>query len=159
MKTFIRMVIMATLIYAVIRQGKEMEILEKEIEKLENRKDFLIDERDRLYEDLQEKDKRIKELEEIKLFTMEATAYTDDYASQGPWVGQTATGMKPQVGVVAVDPRVIPLGTKLYIEGYGEAIAGDTGGAIKGNRIDLFFNTRGECMRFGRKKLRVRVIE
>ena len=85
------------------------------------------------------------EMEE-QWFEMEATAYTDDVESQGKWVGQTASGMKPQVGVVAVDPKVIPLGTKLYVEGYGEAIAGDTGGAIKGMRIDVFLPDKDSCM-------------
>ena len=101
----------------------------------------------------------VKRLEDIKVFTMEATAYTDDVQSQGKWVGQTATGMKPQVGVVAVDPRIIPLGTKLYVEGYGRAIAGDTGGAIEGHRIDLFMASRGEALRFGRRQIRVRILD
>ena len=98
------------------------------------------------------------EMEE-QWFEMEATAYTDDVESQGKWVGQTASGMKPQVGVVAVDPKVIPLGTKLYVEGYGECVAGDTGGAIKGNKIDLFMDTREECIEFGRQVVRVRIVE
>lgn len=89
------------------------------------------------------------------LGTFEATAYTDDVESQGKWIGQTASGMKPQVGVIAVDPKVIPLGTKLYVEGYGNAIAGDTGGAIKGKRLDLFMNTNEECYAWGRKKVKV----
>ena len=84
--------------------------------------------------------------------TFEATAYTDNVQSQGKWVGQTATGRKPQVGVIAVDPKVIPLNTKLYVEGYGEAVAGDVGGAIKGKRVDLFHNTQSECKSFGRRK-------
>ena len=124
-------------------------------------------ENERLNQDILEKDKiikesesRIKELEKVKIISMEATAYTDDITSQGKWVGQTATGMKPQVGVVAVDPKVIPLGTKLYVEGYGEAIAGDTGGAIKGNRIDLFMATRGQAMKYGRRKnVKVRILD
>ncbi|MBI4733746.1 MAG: 3D domain-containing protein [Rubrobacteridae bacterium] len=66
--------------------------------------------------------------------------------------------MRAQKGVVAVDPRVIPLGTRLYIEGYGEAIAADTGGAIKGNRIDLCYNTPGECFKFGRQTVKVHVL-
>ena len=94
-----------------------------------------------------------------RTITMEATAYTDDANSQGKWVGQTASGMKPQYGVVAVDPKVIPLGTKLYIEGYGNAVAGDTGGAIKGNRIDLFFNTKSEVSNFGRRSIKVTILD
>ena len=85
----------------------------------------------------------------------EATAYTDNAQSQGKWVGQTASGMKPQVGVIAVDPKVIPLGTKLYVEGYGNCVAGDTGGDIKGMRIDLFKNTQSECTSWGRRKVKV----
>ena len=76
-----------------------------------------------------------------------------------------ASGRAPAYGVVAVDPKVIPLGTKLYIEAvdgswvYGYAVAGDTGGAIKGNKIDLFFNTHAECTRFGRRQAKVYVLQ
>ena len=100
----------------------------------------------------------------------EATAYDLSYESCGKNPGDrgygiTASGMQARYGVVAVDPRVIPLGTKLYITSvdgswtYGEAIAGDTGGAIKGNRVDLFFNTRAECMNFGRRQIKVYILE
>jgi uncharacterized protein YabE (DUF348 family) len=90
------------------------------------------------------------------LITMRASAYAPNY---GPGVGsRCANGMKAGRGVVAVDPRVIPLGTRLYIEGYGEAIAADTGGAIKGNRIDLCYNTPGECFKFGRQVVKVHVL-
>lgn len=93
------------------------------------------------------------------LGTFEATAYTDNEQSQGKWVGQTATGRKPQVGVIAVDPNVIPLNTKLYVEGYGNCVAGDTGGAIKGKRLDLFHNTQGECTSFGRRSVQVWIVD
>jgi 3D (Asp-Asp-Asp) domain-containing protein len=90
------------------------------------------------------------------LITMRASAYAPNY---GPGVGsRCANGMRAGKGVVAVDPRVIPLGTRLYIEGYGEAIAADTGGAIKGNRIDLCYNTPGECFKFGRQVVKVHVL-
>jgi len=93
---------------------------------------------------------------EGKVMIMHATAYAPNY---GPGVGSiTASGRKAQRGVVAVDPRVIPLGTKLYIEGYGYAIAADTGGAIKGNRIDLCYNTPQECFKFGRRNVKVTVL-
>ncbi len=79
--------------------------------------------------------------------------------------GRTASGVQSQRGVVAVDPRVIPLGTRLYIESadgrytYGYAVAGDTGGAIKGNRIDLYMDTKSECLNFGVRNVKVYVLE
>jgi 3D (Asp-Asp-Asp) domain-containing protein len=87
---------------------------------------------------------------------MEATAYI---ASDGNGDGITAMGLVAQHGVVAVDPGVIPLGTRLYIPGYGEAIAADTGGAIYGNRIDLCMNSYGEAMNFGRRYVTVYVLD
>lgn len=71
----------------------------------------------------------------------------------------TALGMRAGYGVVAVDPKVIPLRSRLYIEGYGYAVAGDTGGRIKGLRIDLGFDTVREAIRFGRQPVRVYIIE
>ncbi|MBE7014775.1 MAG: DUF348 domain-containing protein [Ruminococcaceae bacterium] len=79
--------------------------------------------------------------------------------------GRTASGMKSQRGVVAVDPSVIPLGTKLYIESsngnftYGYAVAGDTGGSIKGNRIDLYMDTKSECLQFGVRNVKVYILD
>lgn len=98
-----------------------------------------------------------------KKLSMKATAYTSSSACTGKNPGDkgfgiTASGMKAQVGVVAVDPSVIPLGTKLYVEGYGYAVAGDTGGAIKGHKIDLYFNSHSEAIRFGIKNLDVYVL-
>lgn len=100
----------------------------------------------------------------VKELVMSATAYTADYASTGknpgdPGFGITYSGMKARVGVVAVDPTVIPLGTELYIEGYGYAVAGDIGSAIKGAKIDLFFNTSRECTNYGRQKVLVYVLK
>lgn len=103
-------------------------------------------------------------------YVMIATAYDLSFASTGkspgmPGYGITASGTQARVGAVAVDPSVIPLGTKLYIEyadgsgGYGYATAEDTGSAIKGYRIDLFFNTYQECINFGRKRVIVYVLE
>jgi 3D (Asp-Asp-Asp) domain-containing protein len=92
-----------------------------------------------------------------RVLFMHASAYAPN---SGPGVGsRTATGMKAQRGVVAVDPRVIPLGTRLYIAGYGDAIAADVGTAIKGNRIDLCFNTVAECYAFGRRTVKVTILE
>src|SRR5690606_6348602 len=87
------------------------------------------------------------------IVTVEATAYYPGPESTGPWAdGYTFTGLVAGKGVVAVDPTVIPPGTRLYIPGYGEAIAADIGGAIKGNRIDLGFNTYNEAIQYGRQK-------
>jgi len=87
-----------------------------------------------------------------RILTMEATAYT--------WTGnRTASGTWPAVGTVAVDPKTIPLGSRLYVEGYGEAVAEDTGGLVKGNIIDLYFPTESECWEFGRRQVEVRVLE
>lgn len=94
-----------------------------------------------------------------KVLTLEATAY-DPSAGRGRYAtGRTATGMRAQYGVVAVDPRVIPLGSHVYVEGYGFAIAADTGGAIKGNRIDLCMPTDRECRIFGRRPVKVHVLK
>lgn len=87
--------------------------------------------------------------------TMEATAYTDD--------GFTASGVKTKrdpngYSTIAVDPRVIPLGSKVYVEGYGYAIASDTGGAIKGNIIDLFIPTDAEAKNWGRRSVTIHII-
>ncbi len=103
-----------------------------------------------------------------KVISANATAY--DASSCGkspshPAYGITATGARAGYGIVAVDPSVIPLGSKLYIESadgsyvYGSAVAADTGGAIKGNRIDLCFNTRAEAISFGRRAVKVYVLK
>lgn len=81
-----------------------------------------------------------------------ATAYTHTG-------NRTATGIWPYRGIVAVDPRVIPLGTRLYVEGYGYAVAQDTGGLIKGNRIDVFMNSEDEAIQWGRRPVTVRILE
>ncbi|KHE67193.1 3D domain-containing protein [Halobacillus sp. BBL2006] len=95
----------------------------------------------------------------VKEFTAEATAYT---AFCTGCSGVTATGIdlraNPNQKVIAVDPDVIPLGSKVYVEGYGTAIAGDTGGAINGNRIDVFMPDREDALAFGRKSVKVQVL-
>ncbi|MGM9551120.1 MAG: ubiquitin-like domain-containing protein [Clostridia bacterium] len=106
------------------------------------------------------------DLSKAKVLICEATAYTAAADECGPYAdGRTATGAICQVGVVAVDPSVIPLGTKLYIESvdgsyvYGYCVAADTGGAIKGNKVDLAMNSKSECFQFGRRQVRVYIIE
>lgn len=91
-----------------------------------------------------------------RMLIMSSTAYYPGPESCGPnATGYTRTGIKAGYGVVAVDPRVIPLGTKLYVEGYGPALAADTGSAVKGNIIDLCFDTYREARLYGRKKVKV----
>lgn len=93
------------------------------------------------------------------VLTMTATGYCSCSICCGRSAdGITATGMKAQPGVAAVDPGVIPLGSRLFIEGYGPAIAGDTGSAIRGLRIDLFFDSHREALNFGKKRLKVHVL-
>ncbi len=95
----------------------------------------------------------------IEVKIMEATAYDPGPESCGIYAdGYTYTGKKATYGIAAVDPKVIPLGTKLYVEGYGFAAAEDIGSAIKNNRIDLCFDTQREAILFGRKKLKVYIL-
>lgn len=87
---------------------------------------------------------------------MKATAYT----SQDPGNGKyTYRGNYLRKGLVAVDPAVIPLGTRLYIKGYGYAVADDIGSAIKGNRIDLAYDSRREALAFGVQKVTVYILD
>ncbi|EAD3233877.1 G5 and 3D domain-containing protein [Listeria monocytogenes] len=89
-----------------------------------------------------------------KTYRMESTAYSGG--------GITAYGINlsanPGLKVIAVDPRVIPLGSKVWVEGYGEAIAGDTGGVIKGNIVDVYFPNESQCYSWGRRMVSVKVL-
>ena len=91
----------------------------------------------------------------LSTLTMQATAYTGGTL--------TATGSKPVynpggISTIAVDPNVIPLGSKVYVSGYGTAIAADTGGAIKGNIIDVYFNSEADCIAWGRRTVTVEIL-
>lgn len=96
----------------------------------------------------------------LKEITVSASAYT---AGCNGCSGITSTGinLKKNSGlkVIAVDPSVIPLGSKVYVEGYGYAIAGDTGGAIKGNKIDVFIPTKSAALKWGRKTVKIKVFK
>ncbi|MDX8047524.1 ubiquitin-like domain-containing protein [Gracilibacillus sp. S3-1-1] len=104
---------------------------------------------------------RGSEEKEGKTLYMKATAYNWDCASCDGR-GLTATGYdlknNPE-GVVAVDPSVIPLGSKVWVEGYGYAIARDTGGNIKGNKIDLHMSSQQKAQNYGTKTVQVKIIE
>ncbi len=94
-----------------------------------------------------------------EIMTLEATAYYPGPNNFGGGVGPTtAIGLLARRGVVAVDPSVIKLGTRVHVEGYGDAVAGDTGGAILGNRIDLCFDTYEQAMQFGRRNVTVYIL-
>ncbi len=94
-----------------------------------------------------------------RVLTMNATAYDPSPTTIPGTCGRTAMGLRAGYGVVAVDPRVIPLGSMVYVEGYGFAIAADTGGAIKGNRIDLCYDSRRTALQFGRHTVKVHVLQ
>jgi len=104
-----------------------------------------------------------------KVLNMKATAYTSSYEDTGktpdhPSFGMTYTGIKAKKGVVAVDPKVIPLGTRLYIEvpgsapDYGYAIAADIGGAVKGNKIDLYMEDVKAARSWGVRPVKVYIL-
>ncbi|MCQ2969790.1 MAG: 3D domain-containing protein [Clostridium sp.] len=91
----------------------------------------------------------------LSTLTMESTAYTGGTL--------TATGTKPVynpggISTIAVDPNVIPLGSKVYVSGYGIAIAADTGGVINGNIIDVYLNSEADCIAWGRKTVTVEIL-
>lgn len=87
----------------------------------------------------------------VKELVMRVTAYTHTG-------NRTATGTWPATGTIAVDPSVIPLGTPLYVEGYGFGIARDTGGSIKGSRLDVFFETKKNALKWGKRTVQVRIL-
>lgn len=95
-----------------------------------------------------------------KTMTVKATAYT---AGCKGCSGITATGINlkknPNAKVISVDPKQIPLGSKVWVEGYGEAIAGDTGGAMKGNKIDLHMPTKKKALNWGVRTVKIKVYQ
>ena len=96
--------------------------------------------------------------------TVVATAYTADPSENGTYGGRVLTAMghdltaNPDMRIIAVDPKIIPLGSKVWVEGYGEAIAGDTGSAIKGNRIDVLMGSKSKAMNWGRQTVKVKIL-
>lgn len=96
----------------------------------------------------------------VKEFMVSSSAFT---ANCRGCSGITTTGINlkknPNLKVIAVDPRVIKLGTKVYVEGYGYAIAGDTGGSIKGYKIDLFMPNHASALKWGRKTVKIKILK
>lgn len=99
---------------------------------------------------------QIRYTQELELV---ATGYTAGPESNPGSSGLTYTGIPAARGIAAVDPNVIPLYTRLYVEGYGFALAADIGGAIKGNRIDLCFDTVDEALAWGVRPVKVYVLQ
>ncbi|MBS4175783.1 DUF348 domain-containing protein [Bacillus sp. FJAT-49736] len=99
-------------------------------------------------------------METAREFYVNSTAYTTNCNGCS---SRTATGINlnanPNIKLIAVDPRVIPLGSKVYVEGYGYAIAGDTGGAIRGNTIDVYFSSKSDAYRWGRRSVKIRILK
>ena len=155
--------------------GFELEKAKQVNTSLTSQKETLIDKLDELRKQNESQDAQIKKLSEKekkkvsvsrsngnekgKTIVVTATAYT---AYCKGCSGVTATGIdlrkNAHLKVIAVDPNVIPLGSKVYVEGYGYAIAGDTGGAIKGSKIDLFMPNYSDAIDFGRKKVQVKIL-
>ncbi|WP_305071787.1 G5 and 3D domain-containing protein [Pseudalkalibacillus hwajinpoensis] len=95
-----------------------------------------------------------------KVLNVSTTAYTANCTGCS---GITSTGFNlksnPNAKVIAVDPSVIPLGSKVFVEGYGTAIAADTGGAIKGNKIDVFFSSKSQAYAWGNKTVQITILD
>ncbi|WP_121610978.1 3D domain-containing protein [Mesobacillus foraminis] len=96
----------------------------------------------------------------VKTLTVNASAFT---ANCKGCSGITYTGINlkknPNAKVISVDPKVIPLGSKVYVEGYGYAVAADKGSAIKGKRIDVFMNSYNKAIQWGRRTVKVQILK
>lgn len=92
-------------------------------------------------------------------FYVEATAYTP-YCTGCSGISAAGINLRanPNMKLIAADPRVIPMGTKVWVEGYGHAVVGDTGGAIKGNRIDVLMPTKAQAYKWGRKQVKIKIL-
>ena len=91
-----------------------------------------------------------------RVIHVEATAYS---SAEPGLSAYTALGTLCQRGVIATDPSIIPLGTRVFIPGYGYAVAEDTGGAIVGHKIDVAFDTVAECYEFGRQFIDIYILD
>jgi N-acetylmuramoyl-L-alanine amidase len=120
--------------------------------------------REQLLKEGIEQDQQAKETEKkdnvVKEVNVKATAYT---AYCEGCIGITKTGVdlreNPEAKVIAVDPSVIPLGSKVYVEGFGYARAEDTGSAINGHRIDIFIPTEEDALEWGAQDVTVKILK
>lgn len=90
-----------------------------------------------------------------RLLSVSATAYSPQDPGLSPY---TASGTRVRRGVIAVDPQIIPLGTRVFIPGYGQAVAEDVGG-FRGSHIDVAFETHAEAIKFGRRNLEIYILD
>ena len=141
---------------------KEDDTDDDQYEQLLEKFEKLQKDRGRLEDELNKLKQRVEEFEDqFEIFEFEATGYSpfDDRTglNHDGSPDMTATGTRPRPGVVAVNPKIIPYGTIMYIEGYGWGIAEDTGGAIRRRTdlIDIFFYTHDEAYAWGRKTVKV----
>ena len=186
MKKVVVVVVMAVPTVTVINLKQELEESKKHQEQLTQEQEELRESHNQLredhkvlklkhlqltkdYEELEIHEGRLQEeldtlkqrVEEFEIFEFEATGYAPYDNKSGICndgdPSTTATGTKPRHGVVAVNPKVIPYGTKFYVQGYGWVTAEDTGGAIRRREdlIDLFFDTHDEAYAWGRRKIKV----
>ena len=94
----------------------------------------------------------------VKTSSIESTAYKTFSATAYSLRGKMANGQNVHLGAIAADPRVLPIGTTVHIEGLGQFVVKDTGGAIKGSRIDIWMPSTSKALQFGRRNVKLRVI-
>ena len=150
------MLVSLSIIQIGIYQGRK---LEREEIKRENQRtiNYFNDRIQKLQNEVEEKGKLLQKKKGVFI----ATAYCNSPVciNVPKWRdGKTATGTDARIGVIAVDPAVIPLGSTVYIKGMGYFKAEDTGGAIRGNRIDIFMGDYKKAKEFGRKKVEVIIL-
>ena len=162
MKNIITLILLVSITFIAIHyRNKYMELaatnyeLNVAIDKLESEKDDLITQLNNSTNKNSEVSNGIQNLGQFKI-----TAYCGCTKCCGKWAdGITASGTTAQAGrTLAVDPNLIPLGSSVIIDGH-TYIAEDTGGAIKGNKIDMFFNTHSEALSWGVKYKNVTLVK
>lgn len=141
----------------IMLQTKQIDTLQQKLSDAEN----TIKEQETTIQKIkQEEEVQKKKLEDAEKNTYLGNFNLSFYSKEQFPNSSTSTGVMPQVGVtVAVDPKVIPLGTKIHIEGLGVRIAQDTGGAIKGNKLDVFVETTAEAYQMGRQNRKVWIVK
>jgi 3D (Asp-Asp-Asp) domain-containing protein len=140
----------------IMLQTKQIDVLQQKLSDAEN----TIKEQEKTIQKIKQEEVQKKKLEDADKGTYLGNFNLSFYSKEQFPNSSTSTGVMPQVGVtVAVDPKVIPLGTKIHIEGLGVRIAQDTGGAIKGNKLDVFVATTAEAYQMGRQNRKVWIVK